>query len=123
MFGTIRRAEVPLVLVVVFAVAAGGCATTPWGGSHAGGPISPGLVLPPSAVRDLAAAAGQQWPGDGREWEFRRNDAPQAARSTPAYYEPAWVETRTYERLRTSNGRPREHSTTHTRSHRLRLDR
>lgn len=123
MFGTIRRAEVPLVLVVVFAVAAGGCATTRWGGSHAGGPISPGLVLPPSAVRDLATAAGQQWPGDGREWEFRRNDAPQAARSTPAYYEPAWVEIRTYERLRTSNGRPREHSTTHTRSHRLRLDR
>jgi len=123
MFGTIRRAEVPLVLMVVFVVAAGGCATTPWGGSHAGGPISPGLVLPPSAVRDLAAAAGQQWPGDGREWEFRRNDAPQAARSTPAYYEPAWVEIRTYERLRTSNGRPREHSTTHTRSHRLRLDR
>jgi len=123
MVGTIRRAEVPLVLVVVFAVAAGGCATTPWGGSHAGGPISPGLVLPPSAVRDLAAAAGQQWPGDGREWEFRRNDPPQAARSTPAYYEPAWVEIRTYERLRTSNGRPREHSTTHTRSHRLRLDR
>lgn len=123
MFGTIRRAEVPLVLMVVFVVAAGGCATTPWGGSHAGGPISPGLVLPLSAVRDLAAAAGQQWPGDGREWEFRRNDAPQAARSTPAYYEPAWVEIRTYERLRTSNGRPREHSTTHTRSHRLRLDR
>lgn len=123
MFGTICRAEVPVVLVVVSAVAAGGCATTPWEGAAASGPISPGLVLPPSAVRDLALAAGQQWPGDGREWEYRRNDAPQAARSAPAYYEPAWVEIRTHERLRTSNGRPREYSTTHTRSHRLRLDR
>ncbi len=123
MFGTICRAEVPVVLVVVCVVAAGGCATTPWGGAAAGGPISPGLVLPPSAVRDLAMAAGQQWPGDGREWEYRRNDAPRAARSVPAYYEPAWVEIRTHERLRTSNGRPREYSTTHTRSRRLRLDR
>ncbi len=123
MVGTIRRAEVPVVLVVVCAVAAGGCATTPWGASPTGGPISPGLVLPPSVVRDLAIAAGQQWPGDGRAWEYRRNDAPQAARSVPAYYEPGWVEIRTNERLRTSNGRPREHSTTHTRSHRLRLDR
>ena len=98
MTGTFSR--VVLVLGVFAAVMASGCgsATTPQ--SFSAG-VSPGLVM--------ATAP------ESTTWEYRRNDGPLNA-GRPPIAGAGWVEVRTYDRRRTSNGDPQEYSSTNTRT-------
>ncbi len=118
-----------LVLVVMSAAGAGavvGCAASPgavvFAPKHAPARLSsrsPSLVLP--APRLLEFSGPDAWPVDEGAWEFGRNDWAPTAAPSPAYAPLEWVEIRTRDRLRTNNGRPREFSTTHTRTRRTRI--
>ncbi len=81
--------------------------------------VSPTLVMPSLTLRELSGP--QPWPADHRAWEFGRNDVGAGAAATPAYAPFEVVEIRTYDRRRTSNGRPREFSTTRTLTIRSRI--
>ncbi len=121
-----KRVLVLLVLSAGGADVLGGCAASPdavvFAPRDAPGRLasrSPGLVL--LAPRFLEFSGQQAWPVDEGAWEFGRNDRRPIAAPSPAYAPLEWVEIRTRDRLRTTNGRPREFSTTHTRSRRTRL--
>ena len=81
--------------------------------------VSPTLVMPSFTLHQLKGP--QPWPADHRAWEFGRNDVRAGAVPTPAYASFEAVEIRTYDRRQTSNGRPREFSTTRTRTIRSRI--
>ena len=76
--------------------------------------VSPTLVMPSLMLHQLSGP--EPWPADQRAWEFSRNDIGAGAASTPAYTPFEVVEIRMYDRRRTSNGRPRDFSTTRTRT-------
>ena len=84
------------------------------------GPISPSLVMPAWPLRGPAASSAD-WPQDADRWEHARNDAAMATAQVLPLRQPAWVEIDTRDYLRTTNGRPREFSTTRTRSNTLRV--
>ncbi len=81
--------------------------------------VSPTLVMPGLTLHQLSGP--QRWPADHRAWEFGRNDVGAGTAPTPAYAPFEVVEIRTYDSRRTSNGRPREFSTTRTRTIRSRV--
>ncbi|MHC4107772.1 MAG: hypothetical protein ACYSXF_11135 [Planctomycetota bacterium] len=81
--------------------------------------VSPSLVMPSLTLQQLSGP--EPWPADQRAWEFGRNDVGAGAASTPAYAPFEVVEIRTHDRRRTSDGRPREFSTTRTRTIRSRI--
>ncbi|MCH8151682.1 MAG: hypothetical protein IH830_04845 [Planctomycetes bacterium] len=74
--------------------------------------LSSSLVMPTPALRGDGAQSAAAWPVDQRHWEYARNDAPLSVSTTPRYRRTTWAEIRTLDRLRTTNGRPREFSTT-----------
>ncbi len=118
-----------LVLLVLSAAAAGalaGCAASPvatvFARKHAPARLtsrSPSLVFPAPPL--LAFSGPDAWPVDEAAWEFGRNDRAPIAAPSPAYAPLEWVEIRTRDHLRTTNGRPREFSTTRTRTRRTRI--
>lgn len=102
-----------------------GCAAPPpgWG---AGGPISrtkpaTRLALPSAALLDHVGASA--WTGAPQTWEQSRNDPDLAPRAMPDSAPLNLLEVRTRERLFTTNGRPRESSSTRTLSIRHAADR
>ncbi len=118
-----------LVLFVVSAAGAGavaGCAASPgpavFAPKHAPARLasrSPSLVLPARLLLEFSGP--HAWPVDEGAWEFGRNDRAPIAAPSPAYAPLEWVEIRTRDHLRTTNGRPREFSTTRTRTRRTRI--
>ncbi len=97
-----------MILGVLVTLAGSGCGTAAAPGaasSHFAPGVSPSLVM--STQRDTVA------------WEYGRNDKPLNVGQQPNRSD-GWAEIRTYDRLRTSNGRPRESSTTYTRTLTLR---
>ena len=104
--------------IVLMTLAVAGCA----GAQDQVAPISlisPSLVLPAAALRGPAASG--DWLPEADRWEYSRNDAVLATSPIPPLREPAWVEIRTRDHLRTINGRPRDFSTTWIRTHSLRV--
>ncbi len=97
--------QVPTMILGVLATLAGsGCgtaATPDAASSHFAAGVSSGLVM--STQRDSAT------------WEYGRNDKPLNVGQSPNIGD-GWAEIRTYDRLRTSSGRPQESSTTYTRT-------
>jgi len=97
--------QVPAVLLSVFAIMIGtGCGTT--NGPVAASPhfapgVSPGLVMTTHS--------------DDATWEYGRYDE-QLNVGQPPVVGSGWAEIRTWDRQRTSNGRPREQSTSYTRT-------
>lgn len=95
------KLQAPTVLLGLFAILAGtGCGTAT--SSHFGREVSSSLVM--ATQQDPSAA-----------WEYGRNDELLNVGQLPIAG-GGWAEIRTYDRLRTSNGRPRESSTTFTRT-------
>ena len=92
-----------MILGVLVTLAGSGCgtATPDAASSHFAAGVSSGLVM--STQRDSAA------------WEYGRNDKPLNVGQSPNIGD-GWAEIRTWDRLRTSNGRPQESSTTYTRT-------
>ncbi len=97
--------QVPtMILGILFTLAAGGCGTAaaPGAASRQFAPgVSSSLVM--STQRDFAT------------WEYGRNDMLLNVGQQPIVGR-GWAEIRTYDRLRTSNGRPQDTSTTYTRT-------
>ena len=114
-----NRIRPALVLSTLGALVLLGCGRAPCGPFACPAPstnpptVSAGLVMPSPTLRGLSPA--NAWPLSARDWEFGRNNwAPAAA--TPAYAPLELVEIRVRDRQRTANGRPRDFSTTNTRS-------
>jgi hypothetical protein len=104
-----------ILTVLVF----GGCqAAAPAPFSGLPRDTAPALVLPGTAL-----GARGTWPARFGDPEFGRNDGAIALATAPPVASPEWVQVYTSDRLRTSNGRPREYSTTTVRTSRLRIDR
>lgn len=83
------------------------------------GSISPSLVMPGMGPgRELAGGASAS-----SGWEYSRNDDRLSVGHVPPAFQVEYVEVETRERLRTNNGRPRDHSTTRIHSIRRRLNR
>lgn len=78
--------------------------------------VAPALVLPGEFLSMSA------WPAGAAQREFGRNDDA-ISRSVPPAASPQWVELQTRDRLWTTNGRPREYSTTTVRATRLTVTR
>ena len=98
MTGTFSRPA--LVLGVLAAAVATGCGAGTATGPFATG-VSPALVM--ATAPDSAA------------WEYGRNDE-QLNAGRPPIAGAGWAEIRTRDRRRTSNGQPREYSSTLTRT-------
>lgn len=83
--------------------------------------LNPSLVMPTSLMLEMAQAGGDdQLP----QWEAGRNDSPvRATRGLLDYPDYLEVQYHLRERLRVSNGRPRENSSYSTRIHGHRLRR
>ena len=92
-----------MILGVLVTLAGSGCGTgtAPGAASYFAPGVSPSLVI--SSQRDAGT------------WEYGRNDKPLNAGQLPLVG-GGWTEIRTYDRLRTANGRPQESSTTYTRT-------
>lgn len=98
------------LILAALAALAGGCGThAPYGAGPR--PASPWLVLGGPGLHGAA-----ERPGDPGAPEYGRNDVRMNASAAPAArrYEAAVIQTR--DELRTTNGRPREFSTTFTRT-------
>lgn len=89
-----------------------GCQTTPTI-SNERSSVSDGRTVVPSLV---TVADGTRLAGTAAGWEASRNDAPEHRQVTPDRSGMIYTEVRHRESLRTSNGRPREHSVTRTRT-------
>ena len=89
-----------LVLGIFSAVMASGCDSAPTSRRFSAG-VSPALVM--ATVPESTA------------WEYRRNDGPLNA-GRPSVAGAGWVEVRTFDQRRTSNGIPQENSSTNTRT-------
>ena len=105
---SLSRSNRPL-LVLLPAVLAGCASPT----------VRPAPVQPPTAVYSASLVlpapsyGGQEATARSRSWEYGRNDRFVSYEAIPpAYRERAWVRIRTRDRIRTSNGRPREFSRT-----------
>jgi hypothetical protein len=101
---------------VLVCMSAGGCSSSR---SIAGPAISPSLVMPPALSPESGATpllvAGDE-PG---AWEYGRNDA-RLNVSAPPQQSVEWSEIQSRQRTYTTNGRPREFSSTFLRSYSLR---
>lgn len=111
-----KMRSVPCALCIgVLSFALAGCQTTPTVHRQAAqGPQQPtvhyGLVMPSEAMVLLG-----QYGDLDHGWEASRNDPPSYREAVPDYSDRAVVELRHREHLRTSNGRPREYTSTTTR--------
>ena len=99
-------------LALLFCVSGGGCSTqaTVDGPGRHPGQVSPSLVMPGMVA----------WRAEPGAWEYRRNDARLNAGQAPTRQWHEWAEIRNRDRTRTTNGRPREFSTTFVRTYSLR---
>ena len=104
------RARSSLTFLLAVVAGGGGCSsstrTPPV--PHA---VSPGLVMPSAALRGDGI-----WPVTAAAWEYGRNDAILNVGATPPIQQRRVVVIKSRDRLFTNNGRPREFSTTFTRS-------
>ncbi len=97
--------QVTTVLLGVLAILAGtGCGT-------ATGPVADSPHFAPGVSPTLVMST----PQDPARWEYGRNDELLNVGQQPIIGS-GWAEIRTYDRRRTANGRPRESSTTYTRT-------
>ncbi len=114
------------VLVMMLVLVGAGCVpSSPRSNSQAGGAwgsVSPSLVVPGMGP-GRAFEAGSALSGDASGWEYSRNDDRLSVGHVPPASQVDYVEVETRERLRTDNGRPRDHSTTRIHSIRRRLNR
>ena len=93
--------QVPtMILGVLVTLAGGGCGTA---------------AAPSHFPVDVASSLVISTPPDSAMWEYCRNDKPLNVGQQPNMG-GGWAEIRTYDRLRSSNGRPQESSTTYTRT-------
>ena len=106
------RARSSLTFLLAVVAGGGGCSsstrTPPPPMPHA---VSPGLVMPSAALRGDGI-----WPVEASAWEYGRNDAILSVGATPPIRRRQVALIKTRDHLRTSNGRPREFSTTFTRT-------
>ena len=101
--------QVPtMILGVLVTLAGSGCGT-------AAGPGAASSHFTPGVASSLVMSTQR----DTATWEYRRNDKPLNVGQQPTRG-VGWAEIRTYDRLRTSNGRPQESSMTYTRTLTLR---
>ena len=97
--------QVPAMVLGVFVTLAGsGCGT-------GAAPGAPSTHFAPGVSSSLVMWTQR----DSATWEYGRNDKPLNVGQQPLIG-GGWAEIRTYDRLRTSNGRPQESSTTYTRT-------
>ncbi len=111
--------------IILVLVGAGCASSSPRPVSQAGGAwgsVSPSLVMPGMGP-GRAFEAGSALPEYANGWEYSRNDDRLSVGHVPPASQVAYVEVETRERLRTDNGRPRDHSTTRIHSIRRRLNR
>lgn len=102
-------------VAVMLLLGSGGCTSAPAAPRGLGPTAS--LVLPsPGAWAGVQAGAGPVSSG----WAYGRNDLHLGVGGAAIPRERAWAVIRTRDRTRTSNGRPREFSTTWVRTYRLR---
>jgi hypothetical protein len=106
--------------ILLVSLVGGGCASTSSTPDRHAGAVSAGLVMPGSGWSSEGTAPAPSWPVDPGAWETARNDALLNASRTPLRNENAWALITTRDRTRTSNGRPREFSTTFVRTLTLR---
>ena len=74
--------------------------------------LSSSLVMPTLPLRGDGAQSAAEWPGDKGRGTTAGKSGPPGVSRRPGYGRSAWAEIRTLDRLRTTNGRPREYSTT-----------
>jgi len=107
------RMSIPVMLLLAICVIAAGCASTTTATDSR--PMEPGhnpsLVLPTDSMIELAAADQSEM------WELSRNDPQMGGQSLPRDAAYRVVETRQWEVLGTSNGRPRDYSYTRIRTY------
>ncbi len=83
------------------------------------GRISPSLVMQGSG-RGVGNTDELAWRSEPGAWEYGRNDARLNPNPPSTRYWHEWAEVRNRNRTRTTNGRPREFSTTFVRTYSLR---
>lgn len=101
----------PTSLAVVI-LAATGCQSTSTNTGEHSAAAKDGAVLPSLVTLGDQTAITQTASG----WEIRRNDRHEPARVTPDRAGVTFIEIKHHEQLRTSSGRPREHTITRTRT-------
>ncbi len=113
-------------LGILLALAGVGCASSPSKSTPrataAWGTVSPSLVMP-GLGPGSTFQAGSAGPGGPSGWEYRRHDDRLGVGHLPPAAQYRYVQIETRDRLRTDNGRPREHSITRIHTIRQRLDR
>jgi hypothetical protein len=93
-----------MILGILVTLAASGCGTA----------AAPGTASPQFAP-GLSSSLVMSMQPDSATWEYGRNDMLLNVGQQPIVGS-GWAEIRTYDRLRTSNGRPQDTSTTYTRT-------
>jgi hypothetical protein len=111
-----------LTLALLFCVSGGGCKSSETVDAPARHPgrISPSLVMQGAGWVGTGDAEGMALRSVPGAWEYGRNDARLNGGPPPARYWHEWAEVRNRNRTRTTNGRPREFSTTFVRTYSLR---
>jgi hypothetical protein len=107
-----------LALALLLCLSGGGCTSS----AKVAGPggISPALVMPGAGWTGVSGADEVVWRVDPGAWEYGRNDQRLNAGRPPARRWHEWAEISNRDRTRTSNGRPREFSSTFVRTYSLR---
>lgn len=110
----IQRYGLAIAMATATCGALGGCASNQ--------PLRAGSA-PPEAVRSALVLPGEPMVAVTRRceamergWEYSRNDPPPERAQIPQFSEFLYLEQRHIEHLRTTNARPREHSSTTTRT-------
>jgi hypothetical protein len=111
-----------LALALLLCVSGGGCTSSEKVEAPARHPgrISSSLVMQGAGWAGAGDAEGVAWRAVPGAWEYGRNDARLNAGPPSARYWHEWAEIRNHNRTRTTNGRPREFSTTFVRTYSLR---
>jgi hypothetical protein len=108
-----------LALALLFCVSGGGCTSSERveAPPRHPGRISSSLVMQGAGWAGAGDSEGMAWRAVPGAWEYGRNDARLNAGAPSARYGHEWAEVRNRNRTRTTNGRPREFSTTFVRTY------
>ena len=111
-----------LALALLLCVAGGGCKSSETVSAPArhSGRISPSLVMSGPGWTGAGDTEGMAWRSVPGTWEYGRNDAGLNAGWAPTPSRQEWAEVTNRNRTRTTNGRPREFSTTFVGTYSLR---
>jgi hypothetical protein len=99
-----------LVILALCTIAAAGCQSAMHPVERHGTALGEGAVVRSLVTVVDAEVVPDFWAG----WESSRNDPPLRAQVTPDHSWASFIEVRHREHLRTSGGRPREHTVTRT---------